>query len=66
MIQESILADMKRHGFRLISVAEPDLCSDDPSRKLMRQIMGAFSEYEKTMIVTTLKVARDRKRNRCR
>jgi DNA invertase Pin-like site-specific DNA recombinase len=70
MIQESILADMKRHGFRLISVAEPDLCSDDPSRKLMRQIMGAFSEYEKTMIVTKLKVARDRKKaaaddNRC-
>jgi DNA invertase Pin-like site-specific DNA recombinase len=62
MIQESILADMKRHGFRLISAAEPDLCSDDSSRKLMRQIMGAFSEYEKTMIVSKLKVARERKK----
>lgn len=62
MIQESILADMKRHGFRLISVAEPDLCSDDPSRRLMRQVMGAFSEYEKDMIVLKLKVARERKK----
>jgi hypothetical protein len=26
---------------------EPDLCSDDPTRKLIRQILGAFSEYEK-------------------
>src|SRR6185503_18897069 len=51
MIQESILHDLKRNGFGLISVQEPDLCSDDPSRKLMRQIMGAFHEYEKTMIV---------------
>ena len=36
MIQESIIADMKRHGFEIVSVAEPDLCSDDPSRTLMR------------------------------
>jgi DNA invertase Pin-like site-specific DNA recombinase len=31
MVQESILADFKRHGFEIISVSEPDLCSDDPS-----------------------------------
>ncbi len=62
MVQESILHDMKRHGFQLISVAEPDLCSDDPSRKLMRQIMGAFHEYEKQMIVIKLRGARQRKR----
>ncbi len=60
MIQESILHDLKRHGFQLVSVAEPDLCSDDPSRKLMRQIMGAFHEYEKQMIVVKLRGARQR------
>ena len=60
MIQESILHDMKRHDFELISVQEPDLCSDDPSRKLMRQIMGAFAEYEKSMIVIKLRGARQR------
>lgn len=60
MVQESIIHDMKRHGFELVSVQEPDLCSDDPSRKLMRQIMGAFAEYEKTMIVVKLAGARQR------
>jgi DNA invertase Pin-like site-specific DNA recombinase len=68
MVQESILHDLKRHGFNLVSVTEPDLCSDDPSRKLMRQIMGAFHEYEKQMIVVKLRGARQRtktKRGRC-
>jgi DNA invertase Pin-like site-specific DNA recombinase len=68
MVQESILHDLKRHGFELVSVAEPDLCSDDPSRKLMRQIMGAFHEYEKQMIVVKLRGARQRtklKRGSC-
>jgi len=60
MVQESIIHDLKRHGFELVSVAEPDLCSDDPSRKLMRQIMGAFHEYEKQMIVVKLRGARQR------
>ena len=64
MVQESILHDLKSHGFRLVSVAEPDLCSDDPSRKLMRQIMGAFAEYEKTMIVCKLRGARQRQKTR--
>jgi DNA invertase Pin-like site-specific DNA recombinase len=64
MIQESILHDFKRHDFKLISVAEPDLCSDDPSRKLMRQIMGAFHEYEKHMIVIKLRGARQRSKTK--
>ena len=38
MIQESIVADMKRNGFEIVSVSEPDMCSDDPSRVLIRQI----------------------------
>lgn len=60
MVQESIIADFKRNGFELISVQEPDLCNDDPSRKLIGQIMGAFCEYEKTMIVLKLRGARQR------
>jgi DNA invertase Pin-like site-specific DNA recombinase len=62
MVQESILHDLKRHGFDLVSVAEPDLCSDDPSRILVRRIMGAFHEYEKQMIVIKLRAARQRKK----
>jgi DNA invertase Pin-like site-specific DNA recombinase len=62
MIQESIIADMERHGFEVRSVMEPDLCSGDPSRTLIRQILGAFAQYERTMIVTKLRGARMRMR----
>jgi DNA invertase Pin-like site-specific DNA recombinase len=58
MIQETIIGDLRKNGFDLISVAEPDLLQDDPSRKLMRQIFGAIAEYEKTMIVLKLRGAR--------
>jgi DNA invertase Pin-like site-specific DNA recombinase len=62
MIQESILADFKRNGFEVISTCEPDLCSEDPTRVLVRQILGAFSQYERAMIVQKLKGARERAR----
>lgn len=60
MIQESIIGEFQKHGFQLISVAEPDLLSDDPTRKLMRQFMGAIAEWEKSMIVRKLRAARNR------
>lgn len=62
MVQEIIVADFKRKGLSIISVAEPDLCSDDPSRVLMRQIWGAFAQYEKSTIVLKLRGARVRAR----
>ncbi len=60
MIQESIIADMQRNQFEIVSVMEPDLCSTDPTRVLLRQMMGAFSEYERKMIVQKLHGARQR------
>jgi DNA invertase Pin-like site-specific DNA recombinase len=62
MVQESIIADFQRKGLTLISVSEPDLCSDDPSRTMMRQVLGAFWQYEKSMLVLKLRVARKRVR----
>lgn len=62
MVQEAIIGDLRKRGIELLSVAEPDLCSDDPGRKLMRQFMGAIAEYEKSMIVLKLRGARERKR----
>ena len=47
-------------GFQLVSVSQPDLCCNEPVRVLMRQMMGAFFQYEKTMIVAKLKGARER------
>jgi len=60
MVQETIIADMRKKGIEIISVAEPDLMVDDPSRKLMRQIFGAIAEYDKAMLVMKLRGARQR------
>jgi len=60
MVQEHIIADLKRRGVVLISAAEPDLCTDDPSRKLMRQIMGSIAEYDRAMIALKLNSGRAR------
>lgn len=60
MYQESIILDFQRHGYELVSVCEWDLCSDDPTRILMRQILGAFAQYERSMIVLKLRGARAR------
>jgi DNA invertase Pin-like site-specific DNA recombinase len=68
MVQETIIGDLRKNAFELVSVMEPDLLQDDPSRKLMRQIFGAIAEYEKTMIVLKLRGARARtraKQGRC-
>jgi DNA invertase Pin-like site-specific DNA recombinase len=43
MVQETIIGDLRKNGFELISVAEPDLLQDDPSWRLMRQIFGAIA-----------------------
>jgi len=64
MIQETIIGDLRKHDFQIVSVAEPDLCSDDPSRKLVRQVFGAIAEYERAMIVLKLRAARERMRKR--
>ncbi|HEY5510606.1 MAG TPA: recombinase family protein [Prolixibacteraceae bacterium] len=61
MIQEAIIGDFNKHGFKLISVAEgTDLGSSDPTRKLLRVFMGGIAEYEKVMMVAKLRAARER------
>jgi DNA invertase Pin-like site-specific DNA recombinase len=64
MIQETIISDLQKHGFDLISVAEPDLMATDPTRILVRQVMGTVAQYEKSQIVLRLRGARLRKRAR--
>ena len=60
MIQETIIADLRKQGFDFVSVSEPDLLQTDPTRVLMRQIFGAVAQYEKAMIVAKLRGARQR------
>ena len=62
MIQEATIADLKRDGFTLVSVQEPDLMASDPARIAFRQMMGVFAQYDKSQIVLKLRGARIRKR----
>jgi len=62
MIQENLLHDLGKHGVSVLSTTDGDLLDDDPTRKLVRQVLGAISEYDKTMLVLKLQAARDRKR----
>ncbi len=62
IIQEYILRDMKQRGIALVSVTEPDLDTIDPTRVMIRQILGAVHQYEKSMIVLKLRGARMRKK----
>jgi DNA invertase Pin-like site-specific DNA recombinase len=63
MAQELGITLLISRGVRLVTAAGDDLtASDDPSRKMMRQIAGAFAEYEKARLVAKLRSARDRKR----
>jgi DNA invertase Pin-like site-specific DNA recombinase len=64
MVQETIIGDFRKQGYELVSVCEPDLCSDDPSRKLIRQIFGAIAEYDRCMTVLKLRGARQRMKAR--
>jgi DNA invertase Pin-like site-specific DNA recombinase len=62
MVQETILADFKKHDIELKSATpgEDDLCGEDPTRTLIRQILGCFFEYERKMIESKLRAARQR------
>lgn len=64
MMQETIIGVLRKGGFELVSVAEPDLCSDDPSRVMVRQLFGSIAQYEKSTLVLKLRGARTRARAR--
>jgi DNA invertase Pin-like site-specific DNA recombinase len=55
-----MLRDM---GIELIPADAPDYFTDDtPTATMVRQILGAVSQFEKASLVAKLKAARDRKR----
>lgn len=66
IVQETLLAEVKRMD-RLVfstSAAEDAFLvddPDDPSRKLIRQVLGAVAEYERSMIALRLRSGRKRK-----
>jgi DNA invertase Pin-like site-specific DNA recombinase len=63
MIQEIGYKFLKDMGVTLIAADRPDAFLDDgPTATMVRQIMGAFYQFEKAMLVAKLKGARDRKK----
>jgi len=73
MVSEVLLAECRRRGIKVFSADQGaliDMAADgaDPTRTLIRQIMGALAQWEKSMLVNKLRVARQRtkeKTGRC-
>ena len=63
MVGEIILAECRKLGVKVVSAecgTELTVEDNDPTRKLIRQVLGAISEWEKSVIVQKLRVARSR------
>ena len=66
MVQEVIVGQFAKIGARILTSDGIDLTSsdDDPTRRLIRQVLGAIAEFEKNITVLKLRAARERKRSR--
>jgi DNA invertase Pin-like site-specific DNA recombinase len=66
MVSEVILAEFRRHGVSVIAADGTELtgANDDPTRKLIRQVLAAVAEFDKSVTVAKLRAARDRIRRR--
>lgn len=63
VVQETGYRLLKDRGIELIAVDTPDGFLDDtPTAQLVRQVMGAISQFEKASIVAKLRGARERRR----
>jgi len=66
MVNEVIVDQLTRLGARVLTADGADLTSahGDPTRTLIRQVLGAVAQFEKSVIVLKLRAARDRIRRR--
>ena len=65
MVQEFILNDARKKGIEVIDSSGIVLTDDnenDPSKVLIRQMMGSFFQFEKSNLVNKLKSGRIRKK----
>jgi DNA invertase Pin-like site-specific DNA recombinase len=63
IVQETGYAFLRDQGVTLIAADDPDAFTNDtPTGRLIRQILGAVSEFEKANLVAKLRGARERKR----
>lgn len=67
MVGEVILQQLTQAGCKVIAAdSGTDLTadSDDPTRRLIRQVLGAVAEFDRRVTVMKLRAARERKRSR--
>lgn len=50
LVQETVIGRLGRRCCEVRSVAEPDVSSEDPTRVLVRQVLGAIAQYERGVI----------------
>jgi DNA invertase Pin-like site-specific DNA recombinase len=63
MVQEVGYAMLTERGIELIAADSPQsFIEDTPTARLIRQVLGAVSEFDKAMTVAKLRGARERKR----
>lgn len=64
LVQETLLNSLMKLGVRVIDASSGlDLTDEsDPSRRLIRQVLGAVAEHDKACLVAKLRKARERKR----
>ena len=63
IVQEAGFAKLREAGIELIAADDPDaFTADTPTAIMVRQILGAVSQFEKASIVAKLRGARDRAR----
>lgn len=68
MVSEFLLTELRKRGIKVFATdqgAAIDVATNegDPTRKLIRQIIGALSEWEKSQLVVKLRAARQRKKS---
>jgi DNA invertase Pin-like site-specific DNA recombinase len=66
MVNEVIVDQFSRAGARVLTADGADLSSadDDPTRTLIRQVLAAVAQFDKSVTVLKLRASRDRKRRR--
>ena len=64
LVQETLLNSLMKLGVKVIDASTGlDLTDEsDPSRRLIRQVLGAVAEHDKACLVAKLRKARERKR----
>ena len=64
LLQETVVEQLRLGGGSVRSVTEPDVDGNDPTRILIRQVLGALAQYEKTLLKARMIAGRKLKAER--